>query len=1004
MNLTKYLVSNIVDPKMWMLFVLILGLIVGTQSSTMTPSLHKEANAILKSGWWDTSYERFTISSYCNWSDIICNKDGSIKSIHIDAQNSEVVWGNKFATLNLSSFHNLESLVIKSMGLHGTIPTEIGLLSKLTHLDLSDNSLSGKVPLSLKNLTKLTHLDLGRNYFFDEIPLSLGNLGRLKHLDISYNVFYGFIPHELGFIKPLIELNLSNNRIEGEIPSSLGNLTKLTHLDMSANFLVGLIPPSLENLRQLVYLNISFNNINGSIPPKLWFLKNITSLSLSNNRLKGEIPSSVKNLNQLEELDISYNNILGFIPFELWFLKNLTTLSLSNNRFKGEIPSSLRNLNRLEKLDISHNNIQGFIPFELGFLKNLTRLDLSNNRFKGEIPSSLRNLYRLENLDISNNNIQGYIPLELGLLKKLTTLNLFNNRFKGEIPSSLGNLNQLEVLNISLNNIQGFIPLELGFLKNLIILDLSRNRFQGGIPSSLGNLNQLKELNISHNNIQGFIPLELGFLKNLTTLDLSYNRLNRNLPIFLSNLTQLDYLDISNNDLTGSLPSNFDQLTELRVLSLSNNILKGMVPQSLCTVTYVDISYNYLKGPIPNCNDSNKIIGNKDVCTAILYEQINFKFQPCKKSKKATHNVIVVVVVIVPILMILILAFSLLMCLKLRHNKHANTTTTTKNGDLFCLWNYDGKIAFDDIIKATEDFDMRYCIGTGTYGSVYKAQLPSGKIVALKKLHGYKAEVPSFDESFRNEVRILSEIRHKNIVKLYGFCLHKRIMFLIYQYMEKGSLFSILYDDVEAMEFNWRKRINIVKGVAFALSYLHHDCSPSIVHRDVSSKNILLNSDWQPTVSDFGTARLLQHDSSNRTIVAGTIGYIAPELAYTMVVSEKCDIYSFGVVALECLMGRHPGEILSSLQLASTQSMKLCQILDQRLPFPNNAMVLLGMIRVAVIAFACLNFNPSSRPTMKCVSQSFLSELTPSTVPLSEISMQQLMSQELKTLFHIVNP
>jgi serine/threonine protein kinase len=122
-----------------------------------------------------------------------------------------------------------------------------------------------------------------------------------------------------------------------------------------------------------------------------------------------------------------------------------------------------------------------------------------------------------------------------------------------------------------------------------------------------------------------------------------------------------------------------------------------------------------------------------------------------------------------------------------------------------------------------------------------------------------------------------------------------------------------------------------------------------------------------------------------------------------MVVSEKCDVYSFGVVTLETLMGRHPQEMLSTLQLASTQSMKLCQVLDQRLPFPNNAMVLLDIIRVAVIAFACLNFNPSSRPTMKRVSQSFATELTPSTIPLSEISIQQLMSQELKALFHIVN-
>jgi serine/threonine protein kinase len=219
------------------------------------------------------------------------------------------------------------------------------------------------------------------------------------------------------------------------------------------------------------------------------------------------------------------------------------------------------------------------------------------------------------------------------------------------------------------------------------------------------------------------------------------------------------------------------------------------------------------------------------------------------------------------------------MCIKLHNNSIKNkygNTMATKHGDLFCIWNYDGKIAHDDIIRATEDFDMRYCIGTGAYGSVYKAQLPSGNVVALKKLHGYEAEVPAFDESFRNEVKILSEIKHRHIVKLYGFCLHKRIMFLIYQYMEKGSLFSVLYDDVEAIEFNWRKRLNIVKGVASALSYLHHDCTTPIVHRDVSSGNILLNSEWQPSVSDFGTARILQHESSNRTIVAGTIGYIAP--------------------------------------------------------------------------------------------------------------------------------
>jgi len=128
---------------------------------------------------------------------------------------------------------------------------------------------------------------------------------------------------------------------------------------------------------------------------------------------------------------------------------------------------------------------------------------------------------------------------------------------------------------------------------------------------------------------------------------------------------------------------------------------------------------------------------------------------------------------------------------------------------------------------------------------------------------------------------------------------------------------------------------------------------------------------------------------------------INAELAYTLAVNEKCDVYGFGVVALETLVGRHPEDILSSLQSTSTQSIKLCQVLDQRLPLPYNEIVIRDIIHVAVVAFACLNLNPRSRPTMKCVSQSFVTELTPLSIPLNEISVQQLMSQELKALSHI---
>ncbi|GLU09985.1 hypothetical protein SLE2022_268170 [Rubroshorea leprosula] len=323
-------------------------------------------------------------------------------------------------------------------------------------------------------------------------------------------------------------------------------------------------------------------------------------------------------------------------------------------------------------------------------------------------------------------------------------------------------------------------------------------------------------------------------------------------------------------------------------------------------------------------------------------------------------------------------------------------SSPTKNGDIFSIWNFDGRVAYEDIIKATEDFDIKYCIGTGGYGSVYRAQLPNGKVVALKKLHRREAEEPAFDKSFRNEVKVLTEIRHKNIVRLHGFCLHKRYMFLIYQYMERGSLFCVLRNDDEVVELDWLKRLNVIKSMANALSYLHHDCIPPILHRDISSNNILLNSELEAFVADFGNARLLDPDSSNYTTLAGTHGYIAPELAYTMVVTEKCDVYSFGVVALEVLMGMHPGKLLTLLSSPSSlQNVMLSDILDARLSPPRSRSLTQNIVVATTLAFACLHAKPKFRPTMKFVSQQFLASEKPLTKAFQTISLLELAHNEL---------
>ncbi|KAF6140588.1 hypothetical protein GIB67_013881 [Kingdonia uniflora] len=263
-----------------------------------------------------------------------------------------------------------------------------------------------------------------------------------------------------------------------------------------------------------------------------------------------------------------------------------------------------------------------------------------------------------------------------------------------------------------------------------------------------------------------------------------------------------------------------------------------------------------------------------------------------------------------------------------------------------CVWNYDGNIVYEDIIEATENFSPELCIGIGGYGSVYKAELSTGQVVAVKKLHPLENGVGRGSKAVMDEISALSEVRHRNIVKLYGFCSHARHSFIISEYLERGSLSKVINDREEAGKLDWASRVNIVKGVANAFSYLHHDCSPPIVHRDISSNNILLDSEYEVRISDFGTARLLKPDSSNWTELAGTYGYVAPEV----------------------LMGKHPGEFISSVTSSATgQNVLLKHVVDERLS-PPTLPVSHKLLIITKLAFTCLNATPESRPTMKDLS------------------------------------
>ncbi|XP_019174558.1 PREDICTED: MDIS1-interacting receptor like kinase 2-like [Ipomoea nil] len=607
------------------------------------------------------------------------------------------------------------------------------------------------------------------------------------------------------------------------------------------------------------------------------------------NKLTGVIPSEFNNVTFLSKFELSYNHFTGELPENLCLGRSLKRLGVINNEFNGTIPKTLKNCTSLIRARLSGNKFSGDISEAFGEYPDLNYIDLSNNSFHGQLSSNWGNCPKLSALKISNNRISGKLPTNLYNASQLVFLDLSSNELVGMIPKSLEKLVRLNILKLDNNKFSGNISLEIGKLSGLSIFSIAANSFVGLIPEHFESCQGLIELNLSRNMLVGNIPYGMGNMKLLESLDLSHNALS------------------------GQIPQQFEGLTSLQIMNLSHNNLSGYIPSgiTLCLgLLSVDVSYNQLEGPIPNNKafleaPYDALRNNKGLCGN------HSGFKPCFSYNRRDHhqrrNLLLIILLLTFGSLSMIISILVILILRSRRNIREKPRAIT-NKDVLAILNFDGNMAYESIIEATGNFDSMYCIGEGGHASVYRAELPSGQIVAIKRFNnaiGHEDESCEL-KSFSNEVRTLTEVRHRNIVKLYGFCASERNTFLIYEYLEGGSLAHILNDGEKAMEFGWMKRINVVKAVAKALSYIHHDCLPPIVHRDISAKNILFDCEYEAHMSDFGTARILSLHSSNWTSFAGTFGYAAPEFAYTMEVTEKCDVYSFGVVALEVIMGKHP--------------------------------------------------------------------------------------------------
>ncbi|XP_057842878.2 wall-associated receptor kinase-like 8 [Cryptomeria japonica] len=287
--------------------------------------------------------------------------------------------------------------------------------------------------------------------------------------------------------------------------------------------------------------------------------------------------------------------------------------------------------------------------------------------------------------------------------------------------------------------------------------------------------------------------------------------------------------------------------------------------------------------------------------------------------------------------------------------------------------------SLDEVEKATESFSPSLILGSGAYGKVFKGTLSGGILVAIKKANCKEIDTKEIDD-FINEIVILNQIRHKNVIKLLGCSLETPIPLLIYEYVSNGTLSDHLYGNKSDQCFNWKNRLRVAGETAEALSFLHSAASIPIVHRDVKSSNILLDDVYTPKVADFGLSRLVPVDQTHiTTLVQGTIGYLDPEYVQTVQLTEKSDVYSFGVVLVELLTGLKPLSFertknQSNLAIYFLNTMKtkdLTEILDSRFTL-EEVENMESMEKLANLAMNCLSLEGEARPTMKEVVQELL--------------------------------
>lgn len=708
--------------------------------------------------------------------------------------------------------------------------------------------------MEVANLTEMRHLHLGGNFFTGEIPKVYGQWPKIEYLALSGNELTGDIPSEIGNLTTLRQLYLGYfNSFSSGIPLEIGNLTSLVRLDMASCGLTGEIPAQIGNLNKLDTLFLQVNALAGNLPPELGSMGSLKSLDLSNNLISGEIPPNLEKL------------------------KNLTLLNLFRNRLHGSIPSFIGNLPNLEVLQLWENNFTGAIPEGLGLSGHLQLLDFSSNRLTGTLPPNLCFGNQLHTLIALGNFLFGPIPDSLGQCMSLARIRMGENYINGTIPDKLFALPNLMQVELQDNLLTGGFPDTGNSMISPLLgqISLSNNRLVGPLPLSIANFTGLQKLLLDHNGLTGRIPSVIGRLNQLSKLDISYNNLSREITPEISSCKSLTFLDLSNNNLSGEIPNQISSMRILNYLNLSKNHLVGPIPRSLSTMqslTSIDFSYNNLSGMVPATGqfgyfNATSFLGNPNLCGPYLAPCPSTSAERSRHSIGSLSSGAKLILVIT--LLVASIAFAVVAVIKARKLKQASLSEHAWKLTAFQRLEF----TCDEVLNCIKEENI---IGKGGAGVVYMGTMPNGVNVAVKRLPAHNAS--SHDHGFSAEIQTLGRIRHRYIVRLLGYCTNGVSNLLVYEYMPNGSLGEVLHGKKGGSHLQWETRYKIAVESAKGLCYLHHDCSPPILHRDVKSNNILLDGEFEAHVADFGLAKFLRDSGASECMsaIAGSYGYIAP--------------------------------------------------------------------------------------------------------------------------------